>query len=377
MKLFRFFVLFMMVFCSIWTNTYGLTVPQDETVIVLCSPRVKFFKNMEATNQIKNIEWMYEKEILPLNKIKIIGLYHQDEVTDYREAMEYVKNNRMTWVSFLEITGDVNTENLFKENAWTQQFRAVFNRSHGIIFTGGADIPPAIFKEETNLLTRVSTPVRHYYELSMLFHLIGGRQNPNFIPFLKTRENYVILGLCLGAQTMNVAAGGTLIQDIPSQVYGQKTFEQVLHSSKESVHSSAYIKSLHPLARNLPPAFHRIKLKKNSIFVKKMKMKKKDTPYVLTSHHQAIKTLGKGLRTVATSMDGKIIEAIEHEVFKNVLGVQFHPEYYPLYQKGRFFRKGPGQSLNFNLRAFLVNHPPSMIFHHRLWAWFAGALRGK
>ena len=105
-----------------------------------------------------------------------------------------------------------------------------------------------------------------------------------------------------------------------------------------------------------------------------MSMKPFDTPHVLTSHHQAVKKLGKHLMVSATSMDGRVVEAIEHRRYKNVIGVQFHPENYILYKKGRYFRCKPGMPLNFNLRDFLINNPPSMIFHQNIWKWFSQSL---
>ncbi|NIM18488.1 MAG: hypothetical protein GTO45_41440 [Candidatus Aminicenantes bacterium] len=343
-----------------------VTAKSDEIVIAMCRPSV---------SQIKNIEHMFEKDIIPLRQIKLMGVYHENEVTDYAPAKKYVEENKLSWVTFQSISGDVNQENLFKNNQWTGQFKNIFRNSNGIIFTGGADIPPALYGDNQNLLTEVKTPTRHFYELSFLFHLLGGSQNPGFVPFLESRKDYVVLGICLGCQTMNVACGGTLYQDIPSQVYGFTTVEQVLKSPQDAIHSSRYLYDLHPLENDLAPAFHRIKIQEDSIFVKQMKMKKTDTPFILTSHHQALKKLGKDLKVIAASLDEKIIEAVEHKKYKNVLGIQFHPEPYILYLKGRYFKKAPAEPMDFNLRSFLEDNPPSMEFHKNLWQWFSEALK--
>lgn len=368
MKQFKTSFVFVLVLVFISFSLYGESPDNiEETVIAMCRPTV---------GQIKNIEQLYEKDIITLDRIKLVCVYHEDELTDYEPARKYVRENELTWVEFKKVTGKVEPKDIFKESKWTNQFKEIFAGSDGIIFTGGADIPPAIYGEENNLLTRASTPVRNFYELSFLFHLVGGSRNPGFIPFLEAKKDYPVLTFCLGVQTLNVAAGGTLIQDIPSEVYGLKTIEQVLNLGQERVHSSMYLRYLYPAEKDLPPAFHKIKIKKNSIFVKKMNMKKSDTPFILTSHHQAIKKLGKELIVVATSMDGKIVEAVEHTKYKNVLGVQFHPEPYLLYQKGKYYKKNPGDKLNFNVRIFLKNNPPSMKFHLNLWQWFSNTLKG-
>lgn len=337
----------------------------EAVVIAMCRPQL---------NQIKNIEQLYEKDIITLNNITLIGVYHEDESLDYQPALEYVEENNLSWVTFEKVKGKVAVDDLFKKNEWTSQFRAIFDKTDAVIFTGGSDIPPAVYGEEHNLLTEADTPVRCLYEVSFLFHLIGGSRNPGFIPFLETRSNYPVLGICLGAQTMNVAAGGTLYQDIPSQVYGFKTVQDVLKAGQDNIHSSRYLEALYPLEKDdLAPAFHRIRLIKDSPFIKRLKMKETGTPYILTSHHQGMKELGKDLVPAALSMDGKIVEIIEHRNFKNVIGVQFHPEYFPLYMKSRFFAEKPGGPLDFNLRDFLNRHSPSMSFHKAVWLWFSEA----
>jgi len=339
--------------------------PGNAVTFAMCRPEI---------SQIKNIEHMWEKDIIPLKQIKLIAVYHEDENTDYTPARKYVEDNELTWVTFKTIKGTVQTGDLFKENAWTPQFKEIFDMTSGMIFTGGADLPPGIYNEEHNLFTDVQTPVRSFYETSFLFHLLGGSRNPGFTPFLETRKDYVVLGICLGCQTMNVACGGSLYQDIPSQVYGLSTVEKVLKQEQDKIHSGRYILSLFPLEKTLAPCFHRIKIKKNSLITKQMGMSDKDTPLILTSHHQALKDIGENLEVIATSMDGKIVEAIEHKKYPRVLGIQFHPEPFSLYMKGKYFKKNPGEPQDFNLRNYLETNPPSMEFHKKIWNWFSSML---
>ncbi|MBN2346682.1 MAG: gamma-glutamyl-gamma-aminobutyrate hydrolase family protein [Candidatus Aminicenantes bacterium] len=328
--------------------------------------------------QVKNIVEMYEKDVLPLKSLVLIGVYHEDELANeeeaeaYQDAFEYVKQNEISWVRFQKLSGRVPCGDLFGENFWTPQFRELLAPASGIIFTGGMDIPPALYGQGIALLTEPTTPARHLYEISLLFHLLGGERNPSFAPLLTGREDFPVLAICLGLQSLNVALGGTLVQDIPSEVYGQKTVEAVLAGGPDRVHSGVYLDKLYPNDPDLAPPFHRILLERESIFVRKMGFSRSDHPFVATAHHQAIARLAKGLRAVAFSMDGKIIEAVEHSRFPNLLGVQFHPERHTLYRKGLFQRQGPGNPLDFNPLAFLKAHPPSYEFHRAIWKWFGG-----
>ncbi len=370
MKFNRWVVLFIFVLFSVLVTQTGGAVSAkgvaDRTVFAMCHPEL---------GQIKNIEEMVEKDIIPLQRIQLIAVYHEDESDDYTEAHEYVKKNKLTWVTFRPIKGKVAVQDVYKENLWTPQFRRIFENTDGIIFTGGEDMPPVLYGEKNHLLTDAITPVRSYYEASFLFHLLGGSQNSAFVPFLESRQNYVVLGICLGCQTMNVACGGTMFQDIPAEVYKYTTVEQVLAAGSDQVHSGRYIRALYPLDTDLPPAFHRFKFKKDSVFVKGMKLKKGEEPLVLSAHHQAIEKVAKDLEVIGFSMDEKIVEAVAHKKYKNVLGVQFHPEPYRLYRKGLMFQQEPGGALDFNLRQYLEDNPPAMEFHRKFWVWFAQVLQ--
>ncbi len=326
--------------------------------------------------QVMNIVEMYEKDILPLPALVLLGIYHEDELANeeeakaYQDAIAFVNKNKLSWVRFRKLTGRVETKDLFRENLWTPQFREIFAEASGIIFTGGMDIPPALYGRKTSLLSEPTTPARHLYEVSFLFHLLGGSRDPVFVPLLGARRDFPILAICLGLQSLNVALGGTLVQDIPSEIYGRKTVEEVLDGEADSVHSGVYLEKLHPNDPELASPFHRIRLAKESLFVREMGFAASDTPSVATSHHQAVARLGAGLRVTATSINGRIVEAAEHGRFPGVLAIQFHPERHTLYRKGLFLRSRPGAPLDFNPLAFLKAHPPSYEFHRAIWKWF-------
>lgn len=111
-----------------------------------------------------------------------------------------------------------------------------------------------------------------------------------------------VLGICRGEQLMNVAFGGTLYQDIPSQV--KDSF--VKHSQKAPGYYGT----------------HSIIIEKGSILNRQIGL---DSVAVNSFHHQAIKMVAPGFKVTARSKDG-IVEAIEKVGSSKVFGVQFHPE---------------------------------------------------
>lgn len=363
MKRSKLLIIIILIFCVSPFFNEGSVVSGEVPVIVMCRPTI---------DQIRNIGVMKSAGLLGDGEISLICVYHEKELTDYSNSRKYVADRRLKWVFFAELKGKVARDDLFRENIWTSQFREIFDVSDGIIFTGGMDIPPGIYGEKNSLLTEATTPYRTQYESSFLFHLIGGGQNVSFKPFLEERRDYPVLGICLGAQTMNIAAGGSLVQDIPSEVYGLGSVEQVLKQGREKIHSSRYIKALFPgESKDIAPAFHGIIITGKSILLKKIAGNLKGPPMVLSSHHQSAKKIGKDLFVAATSTDGKIIESIEHRRFKNVLGVQFHPEYRYLHKGLKFFTNDPEGKSFFSLKNFLKRNPPSVLFHKNLWSWFA------
>jgi putative glutamine amidotransferase len=348
--------------------TEAESFPPGVPVIVMTHP---------TTSQVKNIVEMYEKDIIPLKSLVLLGIYHEDELANqeeakaYEDAFAFVKDYKLSWVRFRKLTGRVEMKDLFQENLWTPQFKEIIASASGIIFTGGMDIPPAVYGQGTSLLTEPTTPARHLYEISFLFHLLGGERNPSFTPFLAGQKGFPVLAICLGLQSLNVACGGTLFQDIPSEVYGCKTVEEVLAADPDRIHSSRYLEKFCPNDPELAFSFHRVRLGQDSAFVRRMGFSAADHPFVITSHHQAIARLGSGLRAAAFSMDGKIIEAVEHSRYANVLGIQFHPEVDDLYFKGLLLRRKCGEPLDFNPLSFLKANPPTYAFHLAIWKWFS------
>ena len=155
----------------------------------------------------------------------------------------------------------------------------------GIIITGGDfDIDPNIYKQKKEGSRKINKK-RTNFEIKI------------YNKFLEL--NKPILGICGGAQLINVASGGTLFQDISKK-----------HINHEQINP-----------RN--ETSHKINIvKKTKLF----DICKKNTIKVNSAHHQAIHKLGKDIQISATSNDG-VVEGIEHKKHRWCMGLQWHPEF--------------------------------------------------
>ncbi len=325
------------------------------------------------TYNIRALEALRRNRIIDVPNLTVIGVYHQKQVADFAAARKYVAENKLDWMKFHAVTAEIGESELFGTNACTPEFETIIRKADGVIFFGGPDIPPSVFKRKTNLLTEIEDPYRHYLELSAVFHFLGGSQNPAFKPLLESRPGFPVLGICLGFQTINVGTGGSLIQDIWAELYGKPYVEDVIALGPEQWHNNPY-RHLYPLDKLMGYNFHSLQLGDRSKFVSVMGFKTSDHPRILSSHHQAADVLGAGLVAAATSRDGKIIEAVEHSKYSNVLGVQFHPEHPMLWDTEPRFRQKPGDPLT-SYNAILTGTPPSLAFNKAIWGWFAGKLK--
>lgn len=323
-----------------------------------------------SVDRIKSIVELRKNGLIPGEKLVVIGVYHERESTDYQKAKEFVEQNKLEWFKFHKISESLSKDNLFQLNPCTMEFETIFKKSDGIIFMGGMDIPPYIYKEKTHLLNKIETPFRHFLELSFIYHLLGGHQDRDFQGFLETDPEFPILGICLGCQSLNVGTGGTLIQDIWTEVYGKKYLEDGMRLPKEKWHTNHFY-DLYPEEKLSERNFHPLKLTKKGKFCAEWGFKKKDMPYILSNHHQALEKLGKGFKIAATSLDGKIVEAIEHEQFPNVLGVQFHPEAVDFWNPDSIFKLTPEDKEEKSFRNVLEDNPPSLAFNQKIWSWFS------
>jgi putative glutamine amidotransferase len=313
-----------------------------------------------------------EKELFELKGVHVLGVYHPDEIYAYEQSEDYLRQHPDLPFSLKSLQGDLNPGNLYMENECTSAFEELFNGSVGALFMGGPDLPPVIYNEPVHLLTVVTDPYRHYLEASFLFHLLGGSQNPEWEPYMEMKRHYLINGICLGMQTLNVATGGTLVQDIPTELYHIWLAEEILALPPEQMHRNyadkLYVGCQDPTSYH----FHPIMLKRSTFLTRNIGFKQSFNPMVLSSHHQSLEQLGKGWEVAATSMDGKVIEAIQHAEYPHVFGVQFHPENPGLFDPSIEHPLNCYSSINF---LETIAQTASYDFHAAYWKYLGQVLK--
>jgi putative glutamine amidotransferase len=166
--------------------------------------------------------------------------------------------------------------------------RALFRRVDGVLLTGGGDVDPARFNEAPHPTTSEISQARDGLEIALVEHALDRR-----VP---------LLALCRGIQVLNVALGGTLHQDV-----GSDPGTPIQHSQTAPRHELT----------------HAVKVVPGSRLEGVLGV---DQLHVNSFHHQAIKSLGRGLVAVAFAEDGLIEGAELEDPSRFVLGVQWHPE---------------------------------------------------
>ena len=315
---------------------------------------------------LKLFTYLIDHKIINIDNLKITGVYHKNEVYDYTKSELFLEQNHYSFIDLIKASEEISLESLYQENNCTKTYYDLFQNSNGILFFGGPDLPSNIYGENMSLLTRMTDPYRHYFEASFLFHLLGGSQNSKFIPLLEENPDYTVYGICLGMQTMNIATGGTMIQDIPSEIYNLKYVEEILNTNNNNQHRN-YNNNLSVDSTLFSGNFHKIKISNQNPIVGNYTNNME--PLIYSNHHQTIEKLGKNLTVLATSVDGKIIEAIAHTNYPNVLGIQFHPEGTYLHNPEIKYRKVTSDKLISGKQMLLNNE--SYQFHLELWKTFS------
>lgn len=336
MKVKRIFSQFLLIFSLFLStpvfsqNFFNTDYDPAKTYILMTNPTIE---------NIEKVRYLVDNRILFVGETEFIGIYFYAERYDYSQSIRYIRDNNLEKFHLQRLTGTLTVDNIFTANDFTNNFDIMFSQSKGLILFGGPDIQPEAYGE-TKTLAEVTDPERHLMELSLVFHLLGSNKNPNFTPFLERSPKYLILGICLGMQTMNVATGGKLIQDIPSELYGANTPQESAQLDPENLHMN-YWQQIFDNPQLMPFSFHPLRLEIGSFFQKDLGWKTNISPKVLSSHHQAIENLNDCWEITARSMDGKVIEGIKHKKYPNVIGVQFHPEEPALFQPREQYKFSP------------------------------------
>ena len=201
-----------------------------------------------------------------------------------------VDRNRVTsvkgdYISAIEMAGGVPFVFPYVQNDET--LGEMVDACDGIFFTGGVDISPDRYGEDKKPTCgepQLNRDVLEFKAFDMAFKM----KKP-------------ILAVCRGAQLVNVALGGTLYQDIPTEVD-----TDTVHRQTEGIYEYSHdveIKEGTPLFRLCGET----RIKANSF------------------HHQAIKKLGEGLAVMAQADDG-IVEAVYYTGNRYICAYQWHPE---------------------------------------------------
>lgn len=160
----------------------------------------------------------------------------------------------------------------------------------GVMITGGDfDVPPSLYNQTIKSQKVREGRLRSEYEYELVHATL--------------KEDKPFLGICNGLQILNVALGGSLIQDVEEFVPNSISHKQ-------------------PSPKHVP--YHPMSIKSGT---KLFDIAEKQAEWMVNStHHQALDKVGSGLIVSAVAPDG-IIEAVESNDHKFVIGVEWHPEY--------------------------------------------------
>jgi putative glutamine amidotransferase len=146
--------------------------------------------------------------------------------------------------------------------------------------------------------------------------------------------------------------------------------EDVLRLDPNQLHHN-YWRDLYPESDLSSYQFHRINLLPDQFWVKTLKLNPEIQPLVYSNHHQALGDIGMNMVVGATSLDGKVVESIHHVKYPHVLGVQFHPENYLLYDSSESSYKQLPEDESFRSAYDVLNTDESLDFHYSFWKYFS------
>ena len=162
----------------------------------------------------------------------------------------------------------------------------------GLLLPGGVDVQPGLYGEPPHPTVTEVNEARDAYEIALVRAALAA--------------DVPVLAICRGLQVLNIAAGGTLIQDIPSQVAGALT--HTIPTPKDAIAHEVRVSPDSRLAALMQDA-----------------LAGTDTLKVNSRHHQSVRRVADGF-TVTASAPDLVVETLERQGARFCVGVQWHPE---------------------------------------------------
>ena len=208
------------------------------------------------------------------------------------KTLQYLEESIAQWVMSRDVLvlmiPTVNTNGLLHPSKI--RLRDYAKHLDGLVLQGGADVAPQTYSQTATRPEWIGDSARDMYELELLHEFVEAGKP--------------VLGICRGCQLINVAFGGTLYQDIASDVPEAKPHVNDLYDS-------------HRHTIQFPPGSSLA-----SLFAGQT------APMVNSIHHQAVRDLGRDLMIEAISEGDNIVEAVRHTKSRFVMGLQWHPEFH-------------------------------------------------
>ena len=174
----------------------------------------------------------------------------------------------------------------------TESPKKVLGEIHGLLLTGGGDVDPVFYGEDRDPTIEDAEPGRDEFEIDLARRAM--------------EADLPTLAICRGAQVLNVAAGGSLVQDIPSALTTE--LPHSITRPKDHVAHDVTVVPGSRLERALGSA-----------------VTGAHTCRVNSRHHQSVARVGRNLTAAATAPDG-VVEALEAPSAAFCIAVQWHPE---------------------------------------------------
>ncbi len=227
---------------------------------------------------------------MAISTAPLIGIpTRHDKSTTYRRSMVHAQNE--AYIKAVSQAGGIPF--LIPLNLDTPALRRLYELADGLLLPGGGDIHPALYHQSHTPTESDVQPDRDEMEVTL--------------SRWATADEKPLLAICRGIQVLAVSAGGTLIQDLPTELpdatlHNYVYIKEGSHDITELIHDVALDPESH-LSRVLETT----QLRVNSM------------------HHQAVKSVPSPLQIVGHSSDG-VVEAVELPNHPFYIGIQWHPE---------------------------------------------------